>query len=127
MDHIVCKMGQMSLDCILELRVCPSHSSAIDYIVSIIVIFISWCLTTIRPTLSSYIHSIPKQFSDFEKIQKKSKKDPFYTQNWKNPKKHLFKGRRSGQIDFFLFFDPPKCACSDSKTVFGFGKKPKKI
>ena len=41
MDHIVCKMGQMSLDCILELRVCPSHSSAIDYIVSIIVIFIS--------------------------------------------------------------------------------------
>merc|ERR1712105_198562 len=38
---------------------------------------------------------IPKQFSDFEKI-KKSKKESFYTKNWKkkkNPKKCIFKGR----------------------------------
>ena len=66
---------------------------------------------------------IPKQFSDFEKNQKKSKKDPLYT---KNKKRCHFKGRKSGQIDLFLFFDPPKCACSDSKTVFESKKCPKK-
>ena len=48
---------------------------------------------------------ILKQFLDFEKIQK-IEKDPFYTKNWKN-KNDLFKARRkSGQINFSLFFDP---------------------
>ena len=58
---------------------------------------------------------IPKQFSDFEK-SKKNKKDTFYSKNWKNPKNVYLKAG-SGQIDFFLFFDPPKCACSDAPTL----------
>ena len=42
---------------------------------------------------------IPKQFSDFEKIQKR----PLLHPKLEKSKKLLFKGRKSGQIDFFLF------------------------
>ena len=50
------------------------------------------------------------------KNPKKNKKDTFYSKNWKNPKNVYLKAG-SGQIDFFLFFDPPKCACSDAPTL----------
>ena len=60
------------------------------------------------------------------KKSKKIQKRPLLHPKLEKSKKCLFKGRRSGQIDFFLFFDPPKCACSDSNTVFKFWKNPKK-
>merc|ERR1712105_472397 len=50
---------------------------------------------------------IPKQFLDFEKIQNKSKKAPFYTKQLEKSKKRLYKSRKCGLIYFFLFFDPP--------------------
>ena len=46
----------------------------------------------------------------FSKIQKKPKKDPH----------KIKKTIKSGQNDFFLFFDPPKYTHFDSKTVFKF-------
>ena len=50
---------------------------------------------------------IPKQFLDFEKIQKNIQKRPLLHPKLEKSKKCLFKGRRSGEIDFFFFSDPP--------------------
>ena len=57
----------------------------------------------------------------------KKPKIPLLIPKLEKSKKTSFKGKMSGQINFLLFFDPPKCACSDSKTVFRFWKKSKKI
>ena len=48
----------------------------------------------------------------FGKIQK----DPFYTQNWKNPKNAFLKEERvvKSIFPFSLTPPPPKCTCSDS-------------
>ena len=57
---------------------------------------------------------IPKMIltnpKNFPKSKKKPKKDPPKSKN----------AIKSGQIDFFLFFDPPKYANCDSKTFFKF-------
>ena len=84
-----------------------------------------------KATISIFSFSPPPQCacSDSKTVFRllKHSKNPLLHPKLEKSKKHLFKDRRSGQIDFFLFFDPPKCACSDSKTVFGFWKNPKKI
>jgi len=46
---------------------------------------------------------IPKQFMDFEK----SKKDPFYTQNWKNPKNVFLKAEGVVKLIFSFSLTPP--------------------
>ena len=70
---------------------------------------------------SNRFFSFPKQFSVFEKIQKR----PLLHPKLEKSKKYLFKGRRSGQIDFFLFFDPPNVPVLIPKQFSNFEKKSK--
>ena len=73
-----------------------------------------------------YAHCDSKTVIKFWKTPIKIQKRPLFIKKWKNSK-NIFKAIRSSQIDFFLFFDPPKYAHCDSKKNFDFWKSPIKI
>merc|ERR1712105_6884 len=64
---------------------------------------------------------IPKQFSDFDKILNKYKKTPF-TPKIENPKKNIFKGRKSGKLIFSFFLNPPNVPLRIPKQFSDFEK-----
>ena len=74
-----------------------------------------------------FFHPPKSAYSDSKTVFRfwKNPKNTLFPKKWKIIKKHRFKGRKSGQIDFFLFFDPTNVLVMISKKFSDFEKSKK--